>query len=261
MRSTVHGRTLLTASGVLALSLLALPSAPHAQAFSHGPLNATIEGGIRWNGLHAFQDVYCVRFPRADDVHNMVEGLLQGDTISYFRATYERARVKAYVVTSTLPEGRDENDEFLRLARFQQDNADRVNAFVGRERYRVSTKRGPVHPVLVVRVAGIDEYDASGGRFPIAMPLVADHATPFPHSTHRFFVRNGNRFEVAVLGEVAPVAADGALAEPDSRLEALADRITESVQRCRSLPWDYSQFAFDPATRALPTDLYPEATP
>ena len=46
MRLTVHGRTLLTASGVLALSLLALPSAPHAQAFSHGPLNATIEGGI-----------------------------------------------------------------------------------------------------------------------------------------------------------------------------------------------------------------------
>lgn len=216
-----------------------------------------IEGAMRWNGLYAFQDVYCVRFPDAGEVSNTIEGLLQNDTISYFRTTYDQAQLKAYIVTSTLPAGRDANEEFLRLARLEQDGADRVNAAAGQDRYYVTAKRGPLQPVLVVRIAGIDEYDQSG-RFPIARPLLANDATPFPHSTHRFFVRNGNRFEVAVLGEAAQPDAPGAMTELDRKMDALADRITDSVQRCRSLPADYSPFAQDPATRALPTDQYLE---
>jgi len=260
MRLLVHGRTLLTtARCLLALSALAYLPAPRAQEFSEGPLNMKIEGALRWNGLHAFQDVYCLRFPDAEDVSNTVEGLLANDGISYFRVTYEQTQMKAYVVTSTLPKGRSEDEEFLRLVRSEQDDADRVNASVGRERYFVTAKRGALHPVVVVRIAGIAEYDRNG-RFPVARPLLANDVTPFPHSTHRFFARNGNRIEVAVLGEAAQPDAPGAMTELDRKLDALADRITESIQRCRSLPAGYSSFAQDPATRALPIDKYSEAT-
>jgi hypothetical protein len=48
------------------------------------------------------------------------------------------------------------------------------------------------------------------------------------------------------------------MAQLDHRLGAVVDRITESVQRCRSLPKGYSPFAQDPATRALPIDLHQE---
>lgn len=258
MRLLVHGRTLLNiARCLLALSALAYLPALRAQEFSEGPLNMKIEGALRWNGLYAFQDVYCLRFPDAEEVSSTVGGLLANDTISYFRATYQQAQVKAYIVTSTLPKGRSEDEEFLRLVRSELDDADRVNAAAGKDRYFVTAQRGPLHPVVVVRIAGITENDPNG-RFPVARPLLANDVTPFPHSTHRFFVRNGNRFEVAVLGEAAQPNAPGAMTELDRKIDALADRITESVQRCRSLPSDYSSFAQDPAAHALPTDLYPE---
>ena len=167
--------------------------------------------------------------------------------------------MKAYIVTSTLPKGRSEDEEFLRLARSEQDDADRVNAAAGQERYFVTAQRGALQPVLVVRIAGIREYDQSG-RFPVARPLLANDVTPFPHSTHRFFARNGNRIEVAVLGEAAQPDAPGAMTELDRKLDALADRIVDSIQRCRSLPADYSSFAQDPVTRALPIDQYSETT-
>jgi hypothetical protein len=258
MRLSVHGRTpLTTATCLLALSALAYLPVSQAQEFSEGPINMKIEGALRWNGLHAFQDVYCLRFPDAGQVSNLVEGLLANDGISYFRATYEQARMKAYVVTSTLPKSRGEDEEFEAQLRSEQDNAARVNAATGQERYRVTPQHGPLQRVLASRIAGIEEYDHTG-RFPVALPLLANGATPFPHSAHRLFVRNGQRIEVAVLGTTPQPDAPGAMAQLDRQLAALADRITESVQRCRSLPKGYSSFAQDPAARALPTDLYQE---
>jgi hypothetical protein len=170
MRLSVHGRTLLTtARCLLALSALAYLPASRAQDFSEGPLNMKIEGALRWNGLYAFQDVYCVRFPDAENVSGTIEGLLANDGISYFRANYEQAQVKAYIVTSTLPRGRSEEEEFQLQLRSAQDNAARVNAMTGQERYRVTAQRGPLHPVIATRIAGIEEYDRTG-RFPVSLP-------------------------------------------------------------------------------------------
>jgi hypothetical protein len=72
------------------------------------------------------------------------------------------------------------------------------------------------------------------------------------------FVRDGQRVEVAALGTAPQPDAPDAMAQLDHRLGAVVDRITESVQRCRSLPKGYSPFAQDPATRALPIDLHQE---
>jgi len=260
MRLLVHGRTLRGAVRCLAV-LFALTYLPvsNAQEFSSGLFNQKFPRDRPWNGLFAFQDVYCLRFPDPQGVSETTQGLLANDAISYFRAVYTEARMEAFVVTSTVPKDRTATDEFDRLLRNEQDNAARVNVATGRDRYRVVSRSGPLQPVIAAGITGIDEYDGGSGRFPIARPLLAnDAAPPYPHSAHRIFVRDGNRLEVAVLGDAAQPASPDAITQLDRRLDILVDRITDSIQHCRSLPADYSSFAMDPATRALPIDQYPE---
>ncbi|GAB3346541.1 hypothetical protein [Lysobacter tyrosinilyticus] len=260
MRLLVHGKTLggVFRCAVVLVTLACLPAA-YGQEFSQGPLNQEFLRGRPWNGLYAFQDVYCLRFPDAGGVSATTEGLLANDGISYFRAVYEEEQIEAFVVSSMVPKDRTAADEFDRLLRNEKDNAARVNASTGRDRYQVNSRIGSLQPLIAVSIAGIDEYDGGTGRFPIARPLLAnDTAPPYPHSAHRIFVRDGNRFEVAVLGIAPKPDAPEAAAQLERRLDLLADRITKSVQRCRSLPADYSPFAADPATRALPIDQYPD---
>lgn len=260
MRLKVRGKTPagVLRSTLLLFTLIHLPFA-FGQEFSQGPLNQEFLRGRPWNGLYAFQNVYCLRFPDAQGVSSTTEGLLANDGISYFRAVYEEQEIKAFVVSSMVPKDRTATDEFDRLLRDEKDNAARVNAMTGRDRYQVTSNTSSAQPTIVVRIAGIDEYDGGTGRFPIARPLLAnDAAPPYPHSAHRIFVRDDNRFEVAVLGIATQSNTPDANARLDRRLSLLADKITASVQRCRSLPADYSPFAADPATRALPIDQHPD---
>lgn len=261
MRLSVPGRTpLTTARCLLVLSALAYLPALRAQEFIEGPSTIALYGPTAFpSGRHAFQDVYCVELPQHERIRSISEGLLGNGGISYFRAVYPEDLVSAYVVTSTLPADLDERSDFDAQLHREQQNATVVNTASGSERYRVQVRAGHPQPVLEVAITNIGEA-RDNTPFPIARPIYAEADTP-PHtrSVHRIFVRGRNRFEVALLGQ--PAAPDAAgFATLERRLDELADQITESVQRCRLLPSDYSSSAIDPVTRALPIDLYPETS-
>ncbi len=225
-RAWVRARQATTA----VLMLLAASSAAAEQyEFSTGPDTRTWPDRA-WSGDRAFLDVYCVQFPDPGAIGSTSEGLLKGNGISYFRAVYNSG-VAAHIVTSTIPRGRSETEEFAMLLDREQNNAAATASASSADRYQVRSGKSAWGPVIQLRLANVAQSPPDG-PFPITRTLFASDDAPYTRSSHRLFVKGSNRFEVAVLG-VPKTQTEADLPELEQRLEKLADRLMSSLQNCK----------------------------
>ena len=217
----------LIAGAVLA-SFTLMPAVAGDYEFSYGPRRLEWTPGY-WHGKHGFPGVFCLAFPRPQSASSLDTGMLNGNAITFVRANYDD-RMAAYVVTSTLPEGLSEADDFASLMANEQRNATQINAVGGG--YDVARIDTPMGPGIAVRVANVRE-DAPEGPFPLVRHVFhKDNGPIVTMSAHRLFVRGGHRFEVAVLGAADATLGDSARAALQEKIDSHADQMLASLQEC-----------------------------
>ena len=237
-RLALPKRWLVTSSGSWGAALLAVTtmfSTSHLAAkeyeFSYGPHGVDIQGN-GWSGHHAFLDVYCVDFPDPGSVSSLEEGLMKGNAISYFRAIYP-GPTAAFIVTSTIPNGRSEAEEIELLLENERRGMRTVNAAPPGNRYRVETGQSRWGPVIRLQLSDILE-NPPAGPFPLARHFYfADDERQRLRSAHRIFVKGSNRFEIAALGALETTDSAEAQLALNERLEKLADELVVSLQQCK----------------------------
>jgi hypothetical protein len=222
------GSALLTAAIMFAPQGLAAAE----YEFSYGPSGVNLEGN-GWPGRHSFLDVYCVDFPDPGFVTRLDEGLLNGNAISYFRVTY-KGPILAFIVTSTVPKGRSEAQDFEALLDNEHRAARTVNADPPGNRYRMETGKSAWGPVIRLQLTDIAE-NTPAGPFPLSRAFYSGGGEGQRlHSAHRIFVKGSNRFEVAVLGDVEASDTTEAEIALENRLGKLADKLVSSLQQCKA---------------------------
>lgn len=208
--------------------LLPLATAAAEYTFSEGPLTATfLRDASWWDGRHALPGVYCLRFPHPERAESFSQGLLNGGGISYARVVYAD-RLAAYVITSTLPDGRTAAEEIHSLQDIERHAAEATGG-----RYRVTLSSAGFGPVVELQLHDVVEQ-APGGPFPLVRAQLSDVGRPPASvSAHRLFVRGPDRFEVAVLGgaDSAPGDDEDATALRQ-KVTAFADGLLAAVQDC-----------------------------
>lgn len=219
-------------SALLAVTTTLSPNPVTAKEyeFSYEPYGVDIQGN-GWSGHHFFQDVYCVDFPDRGSVSSLEEGLLKGGAISYFLAVYP-GPTAAYIVTSTIPNGRSETEEVSLLLANEQHGMRVINAVPPGNRYLVDTRQSLWGTTIRLQLSDIVE-DPPEGPFPLVRYFnLGEGAKQRLRSAHRIFVKGSNRFEIAVLGAVD--ATDSAEVEIalKARIGKLADQLTDSLQQC-----------------------------
>lgn len=198
---------------VLGLAPLIALSADYR--FATPPLEIKFSPG-GWSGKHAFQDVWCARFPDPKLATDAYEGLMGGGGIYFLRVAYSD-RSNAYVVTSTLPEGRTAASDMAMQLQREQANAQAVANAGGR--YEVEPVATGFGRGVQLEIANVVE-SGPDGPFPLARPMVGGSTDrPVSLAVHRIFAQGGNRYEIALFG--APAPADGGRAT-----EKLRERLT-----------------------------------
>ncbi|SDQ86765.1 hypothetical protein SAMN05216569_2362 [Pseudoxanthomonas sp. CF125] len=229
VRST-RGRGSALLAGAIMFAPQGLAAAEYE--FSYGPSGVNLEGN-GWPGRHSFLDVYCVDFPDPGSVTRLDEGLLNGNAISYFRATY-KGPILAFIVTSTVPKGRSEAQDFTALLDNEYRAARTVNADPPGNRYRMETGKSAWGPVIRLQLTDIAE-NTPAGPFPLSRAFYSGEGEGQRlHSVHRIFVKGSNRFEIAVIGALEASDTTEAKIALEGRLGKLADKLVASLQRCKA---------------------------
>lgn len=233
MTAPLHGRLPRTAAHAgcwLALALLLGQQVAQAQdgGFFDKPDSVRLTPG-QWDGRHAFQDVWCARFPDAATATGLTEGLMGNGAIYFLRVDYTD-HGSAYVVTSTLPPQATARSDVETQLKRERANAAEVAAAGGR--YLATPIETGFGPGVGIEIAN---SLASGpqGIFPVARPIGDGNIEhPSSLSVHRIFARGGNRYEVAVLGAPDPAAGTRATDELRARLMRRAVALQEALTSC-----------------------------
>lgn len=231
-RQLAKGEVVRSWLGVILMILASPPVAAQQYTFSRGPTTAEwIQGAPTWDGRHSFLDVYCAEFPDPTTVRSTSEGLLNGDAISYFRVNYTRP-IEAYLITSTIPEGRSESEEFERLFAQEQRNAAEVNGQAQSERYRVGKLKTKWGNVISMRIANVS-VQSRDDVFPLDRAfLKTANEPPQSRTSHRMFVRGQSRFEVVAAGVPERPGDAAAVSALEKEVDTLADTVLSSLLRC-----------------------------
>lgn len=213
------------------ISSLAASNAASEQSFqlSSKFMETTFFGKQRfWDGQHRFGNVFCLKFPRGNEVESFAEAMYNQNTLYYSRAAYADMTA-IYVVTSTVPGGRTVEVEIENLA---AQNTTGIDALPFN--FSQSKTNGLLGPSLVLTVRNSVE----GGKdapFPFVRSIAQRPDSALATlSVHRLFVHDRDRIEVAGLRYFkAPVAAERE-AQEIADLSAFVEQAADSLQSCTS---------------------------
>lgn len=218
----------------LVLVFIASPSSAQQYRFSAGPWVVKVEGKGQFGRLVKHQtfpglNVYCFDLPDSMVVDTMTFGLLNGNAITFADYPDPSNQLTAFIVTSTLPQGRTPDADYETLLATDRNSE---KAIGDRRRFAVDTGTSAWGPTIQIRMRNV-AASTKDGWFPLTRGLYENGDGP-PHtrSTHRLFMRGTNRFEVAVVGNPKKPGDETSEAEALASIEELADQITESLQRC-----------------------------
>lgn len=226
----------LQAALVSASCLLDAPLAAETYTWSEGPTTTdysrlAMPASVPATVVRSFLDVYCMEVPLPEQIESVREGMLNNNSLSYYRVVY-RFNIAAHIVTSMVPVGRTQSEEFDIQLKREQNNAETVGRGTEPSRYTVSTSQSAWGPVVDMRIVNI-QPNTPDGPFPLSRVLLADSKGP-PHtiSLHKLFARGANRFEIALIG--APLTPDvpGVQLAMEETMLRLAEAYVASLQKC-----------------------------
>lgn len=202
-------------------ALLAIAGLQPSTALAVGMFTiSTQDAGVH---RYAVADTLCVDFPAGTTAMPQSRTLHDGN-LHIARVDY--ADRLAFVVTSTLPDGRDAAAEQA----LQWEQARASQAALPRN-LQASRIDGPFGPVVALHMRDVAQ-DGRSGPFPLERDF---YDNPGPHpltiAASRLFVRGADRFEVAILagpGGDTPEAVD----RRHVQVDAWADALLASLQRC-----------------------------
>jgi hypothetical protein len=177
--------------------------------------------------LFKFQDVYCLEFPAGADTQ-LQEQFFSNSAVHLVRAEYPN-RTMLNVVVSTVPDGRDPNQEFDRLVEVER------NLEAGYQTdYHLTVQGSGSDRVIHERIYDVTP-GGKGGPFPLVRALFKrDDAPRLSVTSHRIFVRGTNRYEVAAYRLFESPASPEELAGAEKAIDNLADQATTSILQCRA---------------------------
>lgn len=212
---------------ILLLITFMLPAAVRPQTFQlEGKWQTVKWTRGSWNGEHRLPPVYCVRFPAANAALQMGHGFYNRNSIYLTQVLYPE-NIGVFIVTSTIPVGRSEDEEITRLLSTERD----AEAAYGIS-YNITETQTLFGRTIGLKIRNVAPQGGNA-PFPLVRPLIRAPRAPIETlSVHRIFVRGLDRFEVATA-QLAPTSAtDVTEAEMTQRLTVLADEIVSSVQSC-----------------------------
>lgn len=179
-----------------------------------------------WSGNHRFGNIFCLKFPRGNEVKGFAYALYNNNTLYFSRATYDDTTA-LYVVASTIPAGRSLEIEIEKQA---SEHLKSVEKFPGV--FTLHRTDGILGPSLAWTIRNSLEGN-KGSPFPFARSFAS---RPDGHlasiSVHRLFVHNGSRVEVAGLRYFkTPIEMDRE-ADAVSDLTTFVEGAAESLQSC-----------------------------
>lgn len=178
----------------------------------------------------AFLNVYLVDLTVGGPILRMLDGYLNNDGICFTRISYASG-LRAYIVTSTMPGGVSDEAEFEKIKTTYMQIAENISAVAARDdRFRLSFVGSAWGESLQVLMTNVAEQD-SDGPFPLTYPLFDNSYREFlSMGVSRLFVRNKNRYEVAVLAAPDPSDGSDARDKLQSKILALVDALVDSLQ-------------------------------
>ena len=212
---------------ILLLITFTLPGAVMPQTFQlEGKWQTVKWTPGSWNGEHRLPLVYCVRFPAANAALRLGHGFYNRHSIYLTQVLYPE-NIGAFIVTSTIPAGRSEDDEITRILSGERD----AETAYGTS-YNISEIQTLFGRTIGLRIRNVAPQGGNA-PFPLVRAIIRAPRAPIETlAVHRIFVRGQDRFEVATA-QLAPTSAtDGTEAEMTKRLTVLADEIISSLQSC-----------------------------
>jgi hypothetical protein len=212
---------------ILLLITFMLPAAVSPQTFQlEGKWQTARWTRGSWNGEHRLPPVYCVKFPAANAALQMGHGFYNRNSIYLTQVLYPE-NIGAFIVTSTIPAGRSEDEEITRLLLGERD----AETAYGTS-YNITEMQTVLGRTIGLKIRNVAPQGGNA-PFPLVRPIIRAPRAPIETlSVHRIFVRGPDRFEVATA-QLAPTSAtDVTEAEMTQRLTVLADEIVSSLQSC-----------------------------
>ena len=178
----------------------------------------------------SFLDVYIVDLTVGGPVLRMLDGYLNNDGICFTRISYASG-LRAYIVTSTIPDGVSDETEFEKIKVTYRQGAQNISAVASSgDRFRVSAVDSLWGESLQLLLKNVAEQNDEG-PFPLAFPLFDNsYDELLSMGVSRLFVRNQNRYEVAVLAAPDPSDGDDASEKLESKILALVESLVKSLQ-------------------------------
>ena len=209
----------------LAVTFVALPVVAQDYKLS-GKWNTMTWSSGSWKGQHNFPGVYCLTYPAASTATELGSGFFNGGAIHFTQVRYPE-RVGAFIVVSTVPNGRSASDEVARLLSLERQ----AEAGYGTS-YNIVETDSALGTVLNLKIKDVAP-ESRNGPFPLVRPIIRPAKKPIESlSVHRVFVRGPDRFEVAVLQLAPERATENTESVMATNLTALADQIVASLQEC-----------------------------
>lgn len=227
----------------LIVAAASMPVFAQEYRFSWGPHQHKVHGPAMLPTRQTFPGVYCFDLPQSLDPRETSFGMLNGNAITWAEYPANDA-ITVFVVSSTLPQGRAPVDDIQALFAVDLESQERIG-----DRQRVSVEQGESRwgTTIHLKMKNIT-LATSDGVFPLTLGFYAERdEAPYTRSTHRLFARGGHRFEIAAVG-IPPSPGDPKSEDATwTKLERLADQVTDSLQRCTE-----REFPVDPESALTP---------
>ncbi|BCB27982.1 hypothetical protein SKTS_28680 [Sulfurimicrobium lacus] len=183
----------------------------------------------KWNGKHAFPNVYCTTFPTPEKALNLRHAFFNGGAIYLTDVVYPD-KLFAVIAVSTVPSSQSSEEALEKILNNERKNeAELRKAGLG---YSVSELPGDFGPTVGI-VAKNPTAGDENGPFPLTRSFITNPKQPIVSlSVHRLFVRGHDRFELAVLQLAPQPSTETTEAEMTARLTAMADEMVQSLQKC-----------------------------
>lgn len=176
--------------------------------------------------MYQFDDVYCLAFPAADSITRIEFAMFNQKRISLTVVPYPE-KTTAYIVSSTLPAGRDAEEDVDRLLA----NLRRREGNLG-VAFNLRVQPGAFGRMLSFGIRNVLP-ESPNGPFPLETNVIRLADAPVvTMSVHRLFVRGPDRLEVAILQVAPPLISQNTEQDMAKRLTAMADAIVNALEQC-----------------------------